>query len=284
MPACEEILPTLVDDPADEVRSEEDEHDVIESLTLGLPSDFSTEDREEYNLGELQEYEYCIRVGLAFDQLEGVRMAVKFRAAHIEHKKKNVRSTKANINAEQEIKRAERRAKLLASRYNSNFARITALRPADSKQPKTKSAESRLRAIDLEKDLAIANMAVPRSLGDSRLKHSWIWGVYDQSVDAVQWFRAKAEKDRADEAVNRVCAEFRRTEAGYRAYAALWCKAAESCEQGERAYALKTAHMWEEMACECEKVYDACRRPGIPREVLNQTRVSAPRGGLDSWA
>ncbi|KAI0643904.1 hypothetical protein C8Q79DRAFT_1012450 [Trametes meyenii] len=183
MHACEDVLPTLADDTA-EAGSEEDENDVIESLTLGLPSEFCGEDRAEYDL-------------------EAVRMAVKFRAAHIEHKKKNVRSTKANINAKREIKHAEQRARLLASRYNSNFTRISMLRPAGSKHAKTKSAESRLRVIDVDKDLAITNMAIPRSLGDSHLKHSWIWGVFDQSgrskmrtkgvclglnVDTVQWF------------------------------------------------------------------------------------------------
>ena len=91
--------------------------------------------------------------------------------------------------------------------------------------------------------------------------------------DVAQWFRAKAEKDRADEAVNRVCADFRRTIKGYGAYAQLWRQAAVHFDGGKRAYAFKTADMWESMRERCVKQYEASRRDGIHADTLDQTRV-----------
>lgn len=90
----------------------------------------------------------------------------------------------------------------------------------------------------------------------------------------MQWFRAKAAKDRADEAVNKLCAEFRRTCMGYGAYAELWRTAATRCEGGERAYAYKTAAMWERMKKACGVEYDAARKEGVAGELLDHTRVS----------
>ncbi len=93
------------------------------------------------------------------------------------------------------------------------------------------------------------------------------------AVDIVQWFRAKAAKDRADEAVNKLCAEFRRTCMGYGAYADVWRTAAIWCKGGERAYAHKTAAMWVQMKKACEVEYDTAQKDGIAGELLDHTRV-----------
>lgn len=93
------------------------------------------------------------------------------------------------------------------------------------------------------------------------------------AVNIVQWFRAKAAKDRADEAVNKLWAEFRRTCMGYGAYAEVWRAAAMGCEGGERAYAHKTAAMWDHMKKACEVEYDAARKDGKADQVLDHTRV-----------
>lgn len=90
----------------------------------------------------------------------------------------------------------------------------------------------------------------------------------------VQWFRAKAGKERADEAVNKICAEFRRTAMAYGRYSEMWQRGASSATGGERAYALKTAAMWARMQRQCTEEYDGARREGVPPDRLDHTRVS----------
>ncbi|KAH9856055.1 hypothetical protein C2E23DRAFT_771667 [Lenzites betulinus] len=282
MANCEEEYDELQDYVFDEEEAEDPRYEPCPD-GLGLPSDYTHEERADYNLHTLADYERTIRIGLAFDQLDAIRLAVKHRAAHIEHKRKHVRGGRANAASQEEIQRADARARVLASRYNYNFERINALRANDYDGRTDDTPGSRLQVIRLDSDLAIANMAAPRTLHDSQRSGSWIWNVYDKtpstntrSVDMVQWFRAKAEKDRADEAVNRLCAEFRRTSMGYRAYAALWDTAADACEGGERAYAKKTAAMWTQMSRSCEKAYDAARRADAPADRLDHTRSVRP--------
>ncbi|KAI0325214.1 hypothetical protein GY45DRAFT_1261276, partial [Cubamyces sp. BRFM 1775] len=245
--------------------------------TLGLPSDFCDNERIEYGLETLATYELTIRIGIAFDQLDMIRLAVQHRASLIEHKTKNARTTKTNMAAQADIDEAKGRAQLLAARYNDNYDRITKLRGEDYDARKDEGGGGRLRAIDQDKDLAIANMAVARTLGDSKKSGSWIWSVFEvseaSSTEQAQWFRAKAEKDRADEAVNRHCAEFRRTIKAYDAMSALWRDAAARTDGGERAYAFKTAAMWEGMHRRCALEYERARRNEIPAERLDQTRV-----------
>ena len=48
---------------------------------LGLPSDFTAEERDKYDLKILAEYEVRIRIGQAFDQLEVVRQS--FVSIHV---------------------------------------------------------------------------------------------------------------------------------------------------------------------------------------------------------
>ncbi|KAI0348920.1 hypothetical protein OH77DRAFT_357638 [Trametes cingulata] len=302
MPGLEELLPHIFEEEnlgeaeewSDEVWNGDGKEDF---KALGLPSDFSAEERSDHELADLAEYELKIRIGLAFDQLDAVRMAVQHRAAQIENKKKNVRTSKANAVAERHIRQAAQRAIALTSRYNANHSRICALRAVDYVAWDDDTPGGRLQAIDLEKDLTIANMATPRTLGDSRIAGSWIWSVFQAkstgravrgnggtqeatytTVQMVQWFRARAAKDRADEAVNKICAEFRRTSIGYAAYADLWRQAAQTSGRpaGEKAYALKTAAMWERMRNQCDEHYDGSRRAGIDAGQLDQTRSLRP--------
>ncbi|KAH9854259.1 hypothetical protein C2E23DRAFT_726994 [Lenzites betulinus] len=277
MATCADEYDDLQDFSFDEADTEDPQYDPCPD-GLGLPSDYDHEDRADYGLHTLAEYECTIRTGLAFDQLDAIRLAVKHRAAHIEHKRKHARGGRANTVAQEEIQRADARARVLATRYNHNFERIKALRASDYDGLADNSPGSRLQPIRLDSDLAIANMAAPRTLNDSQRSGSWIWNVYDKApststLDIVQWFRAKADKDRADEAVNRLCAEFRRTSMGYKAYATLWSAAGDSRKGGERAYAKKTAAMWTRMAAACDKAYDSARRADAPPDRLDHTRV-----------
>ncbi|KAI0359016.1 hypothetical protein OH77DRAFT_1502180 [Trametes cingulata] len=302
MPTIEDILLLDLDGGEDLAEDDLDEDDAPPddpaalNITLGLPSHFTQSDRTAHGFETLADYELKIRIGIAYDQLDAIRLAVQHRAAQLDHKKKHVRTNKANAVAEEHIKKADRRAKDLASRYNSNYERIVALRPLNYTYESDNTPGRRLQRIDLNSDLMIANIAAARTEGDSRRTGSWIWSVFEikdpvhvtrqhgktkvtyTNADMVQWFRAKAAKDRADEAVNKICAEFRRTCQGFGAYADLWRQAAEdeSRPAGERAYASKTAAMWSRMRTLCEQQYNASRRRGVEADRLDQTRSMRP--------
>lgn len=179
MPALKTWLP-----PADDcVPSDEDdtEDDAVTEEVLGLPSDFSRNERNDYELDELASFELSIRIGLAFDQLEAVRRAVQHRAVYVESKRKNVRGTKNNAAAEEDVRRAAAFARLLAMRYNHNFQRVTDLRSPEYSAAADTTAGARLRKIDLDHDLSIPNLAAMRTEGDTGRTGSWIWAAFDDA-------------------------------------------------------------------------------------------------------
>ncbi|KAJ3014547.1 hypothetical protein NUW54_g1280 [Trametes sanguinea] len=301
MPLLDSLIPIsdeyLAADQGERNDSDEEDVDLQEEI-LGLPSDFNQSERADYDLELLATYELKIRIGMAFDQLGAVRRAVQHRAAHVESKRKNVRGNKNNAAAEQEVRHAAALARLLATRYNHNYDRIGCLRPYGYEAKTDTTPGGRLRRIDLNKDLTISNMVAARTLGESHLSGSWIWSVFDApqqphhtrqqnkskafnsntEVDRVQWFRAKAAKHRADEAVNITCAEFRRTSMGYSRYASLWLEAAQRpgiCP-GQQAYAYKTAAMWDNMRAQCDRKYDESRRADSLPDRLDHTRSIRP--------
>ena len=94
-------------------------------------------------------------------------------------------------------------------------------------------------------------------------------------MNFIQFMRAVIAKRRTDEAVSRKCEEFRQASKTYHFYAQKWTEKAEivgSC-RGKRAYAYKQADMWMKKAERVETAYELTRRPGVPRDQLDHTRV-----------
>ena len=94
-------------------------------------------------------------------------------------------------------------------------------------------------------------------------------------MNFIQFMRAVIAKRRTDEAVSRKCEEFRRASKTYRFYMQKWTEKAEiagSC-RGKRAYAYKQADMWKRKAERIEVAYESTRRPGVPWDQLDHTRV-----------
>ncbi len=169
--------------PEDDLQAFDDdecESSSVEEI-LALPSDFSAQERAEYDLQVLEEYELRLRIGTAFDQLETIRQAVQHRAQYIDDKKKHARGHAANAEAEKTIQSATRLVQVLAKRYNKNYARICSLRPKGHDASSDNSAGARLKQINLDTDLTIANVAAIRTLGDSKITGSWIWAVREVS-------------------------------------------------------------------------------------------------------
>ncbi|KAI0702188.1 hypothetical protein C8Q76DRAFT_633164 [Earliella scabrosa] len=218
---------------------------------LALPSDLSLDEQKDYELDELAEYELRIRIGMAFDQLEQVQHAVQHRAAHLEAKKKHPRGQKANAAAQEDIVRATSLACLLVTHYNMNHRMIHALSPADYDEATDSDPGTHLRVIDLDKDLAIANLTAACRQGDSETTGSWIWQVFQPKTSTT---RATDQglsdckllhKYRKDEAVSLKCAEFQRTQDGCAKWQSLWLAPAETVGlcRGQRAYTYKQADM-----------------------------------------
>ncbi len=63
---------------------------------------------------------------------------------------------------------------------------------------------------------------------------------------------------------------------GYGKYSTMWLEAGDraGASAGMRAYAHKTAAMWENMRAQCQQEYDDARASGVPADQLDQTRVS----------
>ncbi len=70
----------------------------------------------------------------------------------------------------------------MARRYNYIYDRLLALR-GETLTIDPSDPASRLRRIDLTKDLKIANLKVAREQGDRHRSGSWIWWVFEEAMD-----------------------------------------------------------------------------------------------------
>ena len=162
---------------------------------LGLPSDFSPNERKTYEIELLAEYETKLRIGQAFDQLEKIREAVKHLSAFIEEKKE-VHAVADHVRSNDITKYSVAYSQKLARQYNHNFNRLVALRGQLSTLERSHPA-SRLQRIDLANDLKIANLKKAREQGDHTQSGSWIWSVFEDVMDCVDAKEAQPSKPQA---------------------------------------------------------------------------------------
>ncbi|PIL29558.1 hypothetical protein GSI_08366 [Ganoderma sinense ZZ0214-1] len=153
---------------------------------LGLPSDFTPEEVDKYNLKLLAEYEARIRIGQAFDQLEVVRQTVMHLAAFVDAKKEHTHARKENMRANDLNRYSETIRNDAARKYNHIYDRIVQLRGAlptiitDPSDP-----ASYLKRINVPGDLTISNMKVAREQGDRHRSGSWIWWAFEDLMGVV---------------------------------------------------------------------------------------------------
>ena len=117
------------DDDAEDDRddAEDDENPTFDEV-FGMPSDFTSEELEEYEITHLAHFELSLRLGLAFDELDRLRKTVRHRASIIGDKKSQARGQKVNKDAEEHIQRIKKLEIRFADVYNENFSRIERLR------------------------------------------------------------------------------------------------------------------------------------------------------------
>lgn len=128
MECFESFLPNESDAAFGDEEDACDEDGDLSEEVLGLPSDFTDVEREQYSLEDLGDVELNIRTGLAFDQLKQIRLAVQHRAAQVQAKKRAAPGNKAAAAAQQDIDKILRLTRLYATRYNDNYRRISNLR------------------------------------------------------------------------------------------------------------------------------------------------------------
>ena len=166
---------------------------------LGLPSDFIADEREQYDIDHLTDYELPLRIALAFATLQRLRQIIQHRSALIDQKIANARGHKANKAAEEHIQSIKSLERLVAQRYNKNFARISLLRGADYNASEDTTPGRHLREINVNADLTITNLSQPRELGDSKTSGSWLWGAIDTTfVDRTKKRKSKIDKSTAE--------------------------------------------------------------------------------------
>ncbi|KAH9928328.1 uncharacterized protein B0H18DRAFT_857014, partial [Fomitopsis serialis] len=233
---------------------------------LALPSDFSETEREDLGLQALAIFERSIRVGHAYDLLDAIKQSLNHQGAFLVDKRKHARGQKDNTRSQTQVNAAVGRTRAMAGLYNYNRDRLVALKSDES---------DIMSAIDLDKDLKGKNWRSPRQLGDSHAEPSWIWTAVPpwrteaeaeawqlEVVDRVQWFRARAEMERANEEVNKLHAEFKRTILGFKNMSNAWesVSTKATLSEGARVYARKKADMFSKLSLQCASTFASTRK------------------------
>ncbi|KAH9836458.1 uncharacterized protein C8Q71DRAFT_707931, partial [Rhodofomes roseus] len=226
-------------------------------------------ERDDLGLQALATVERRIRVGHAHDLLDGIKQSLNHQGAFLLDKRKHARGQKDNTRSQSQVNAAVARTRNIAGMYNYNRDRLIALSREESDV---------LPWINLDTDLKGKNWNKARQLGDSREEQSWIWTVVPPwrsgvqveawqleamfAVDRVQWFRAKAEMTRANEEVNKLHAEFKRTILGFKNMSNAWeaVSTQQMLSRGAQAYARKKADIFSKMSLQCANAFASTRR------------------------
>ncbi|KAJ7195277.1 hypothetical protein B0H12DRAFT_1082238 [Mycena haematopus] len=121
---------------------------------LGLPSDFSAEQRVAMNLSAFEEEEASLREGAAHDALKVVKLVVKTRRALCDRRKKNSSGVYKNTISQKQIQDTERRRDLYIAKYNLAAKKLNELRGTDSTDyPELTVEDTALKSRSLRRQL-----------------------------------------------------------------------------------------------------------------------------------
>ncbi|TDL14299.1 hypothetical protein BD410DRAFT_734297, partial [Rickenella mellea] len=224
----------------------------IEDEILFLPSDFSAVQHTELGLTHLVLVEQSLRQGEANDALRDLRAAIKHSVVLRQQKRKNVHDQRPNTRAQQIIKSADNMKLRWATKYRHARRCLATLAfpEVDAKYPELHDQDMWMKTVD-----------TAHTLGDGQKTEGWIWrvgpmgrmedeeqGEWSLELDRVQWFRAMADKDRWQEEVEILEAEFGRCVRSFRRMAAVWGDLARpQTKKGYAAYAWRQASMFGRM-------------------------------------
>ncbi|KAJ3565721.1 hypothetical protein NP233_g7455 [Leucocoprinus birnbaumii] len=224
--------------------------------TLELPSSYSMLKIHEYNIAEFARLEFTIRLGVAYDAIDDIRSTIHIYNACKLVKRTEVFGQGPATRAWTILNGLKGDIRECAKRYQQTFQGLRQLGLPDTHE---------LQQIT-EQDLWGKDMSSTKKKGDSKRAEPWFWiigkpgNISDEEwkleLDRVRWFRARASRDRLQEEVEIICAEFQRVTVSFSRMTDIWktigdrMSAQESDEyiaQGYRAYAYKQAEMYEQL-------------------------------------
>ncbi|CAK5277856.1 unnamed protein product, partial [Mycena citricolor] len=216
---------------ASHMRDVDAEKPELESLFL--PSCFSLPARTDMQMMALANIEYNLREGQAFDALAEVRTAIQTLNYNIQLKKTQIHGIGANTKTQNYLRTLSNNIQIGADKYRrSRKALIELGLPVD---------DGSLRPLEKEH-------LVGKSGRQSDVKE------WEAELQRVQWFQARALRDRAVEEGETLHEEWNRTIAAFENYAAIWVSLAqEQTRPGGKAYGYKQAAMYTKLADGCRE-------------------------------
>ncbi|KAJ7308616.1 hypothetical protein DFH08DRAFT_1051022 [Mycena albidolilacea] len=138
----------------------------IHKEVLGLPSDFSAEDRLALNLSAFEKEEGDLREGAVEDALMSVKLVVQNLVALRDRKRKHDSGVYKNTISQKQINDTERRRDLHIARYNVAAKALIRL---------GRAREEEFPVLTVA-DTALKSRSLRRQLGDSALTDGAVWG------------------------------------------------------------------------------------------------------------
>ncbi|KAJ7838667.1 hypothetical protein B0H14DRAFT_2588497, partial [Mycena olivaceomarginata] len=138
----------------------------IHKEMLGLPSDFSAEDRLALNLSAFEKEEGDLREGAVEDALMSVKLVVQTLVALRDRKRKHDSGVYKNTISQKQINDTERRRDLHIARYNVAAKALIRL---------GRAREEEFPVLTVA-DTALKSRSLRRQLGDSALTDGAVWG------------------------------------------------------------------------------------------------------------
>ena len=248
--------------------------DDTEGFQLGLPSEYTKEQRVSLGLDTLAAVEMEIRQGEAHEVLEELRGVVTYLILFLQGKR-SLRSQGMHTRAARRLREIEEERDLSMAKYRHSRKWMVSL---------GLSASDKV-FLELRKEDTFRKMTQTKKLGDGSVNEGWIWhtgpissiakdmrteweedreSLFAPSVlllthspeKRVQWFRARREKEEWAEEVEILQAEFRRTYQSFQKYSTIWKSLAEkSAKIGYKAYAFQKADMFSTMATRCDAAW-----------------------------
>jgi len=148
----------------------------IEREVLGLPSDFSSEERARLDLQKLSIRELFLRQKEAFQALDEVRLRVKTLGALARSKRVHDRGRAQNTRSSSVIRQQEVERDYWMRVYNSTRTVMLTLVPSQSKPGLAASFRNRFPPLEI-KDTVRKAPELRRSVGSSRITDGALWAV-----------------------------------------------------------------------------------------------------------
>ncbi|KAJ7052855.1 hypothetical protein C8F01DRAFT_1236176 [Mycena amicta] len=232
--------------------------DQPETASILLPSQFDANQRTSLGLHGLAAVEYSLRQHQGLDALRRLRQEIRTYNWTVHEKKAHVHGIGATTRAQAYLKSLLDHITEAGDTYRCAFTALRALGLPDS--------DKNFRPLLTKEQRGKGGLAMKP--GMSRERDPWFWHVarpsgqdaaqetaWELEMDRVQWFRARAARERSDEEVEILEAEFSRTIKSFAKQTEKWTAMAtqpalmpENRDKlGWRAYAHRQAAIYERL-------------------------------------